>query len=368
MPELLTELDQWDEDVYVPLGSELTRAAQLKAIAQQLLNRGRWLRNRVALLASDQTWTGLNTFTKNLTVQDAQLFLRTAGAESAALRFRAPTTDDDWCQRISFDAGGPSGTQRVRIYSGVHGDTLGSLALVLNAEWFQSDHKWHQTDATKKSIALIWRYNNLRLVGVPAGQATWDYWPQDSNIKAFGADIQSEAVRVGRAYAVPNTDADYSNGYRFDANVTRWSPIPLGSLWGNVVINTGGHARRNNAITGEWDQVWIPIRVPPYCLFRSVRVRFLQLQTIHIAPDEFQLMRRVGNAGWIAQGSVETHASFGGETVATLHGGGAETRVLDQHEWAYRWKVVSTDPDALHNRIVGIDLEWVDTGPSNGVG
>jgi hypothetical protein len=362
MPKTLTELEQFDSEIVVPLGTELTRAAHLESIAQRFANRTRHLLTRAGLLAADQTWTGLNAFSKNLSVNLATLFAQPPNSTTAAIRITNPPSPENWILKMELDAA--SGAERVRIYAGRQGSSLGALAIVFNAEWIGS--AWHQVNVNAKSIALIWRHGDVRLVGKPDHAADWASWPQNT-ITGFGSEFLTEVARVGRAFAEANIDADggQANGYRYQTAITRWSPIPIGTLWGNVHYNSAGHVLRGPASGGE-NVIYIPLRIAPYNSFRQVRVRVIQLQGSD--PDQFQLMRRTGNGPLQTVGSHETGGTLGAEGVVTLHGGGAETLQTDQHEWCYRWRVVSGALESINNRIVGAEIETVDRVLSNRVG
>lgn len=360
MPETLTPASSFDTNVEVPLGTENTRAAHLKAFVQKLLNRSEWLNVHASKLDAANTFTAANTFSGSVAVNDT-LTVRPDAATAVGVKLNRASSPSSWNNLLEFETAGGA---LVRLYTGPDGVNVGSFALVYNAAW--NGTQWSLEDTSKKAVALIVRYDNVRLVGKPAGSAAWSAWPQ-STLTAFGSTILSEILQAARVLANANTDADNTNGYRYPSAVDRLSPIPLGSLWGNILINSAGHIQRNVGVSTEYDQIWIPIRIPMYCSFKQVKVHFQQLQSGDSShPDQFQLMRRQGYQAWEAVGSVETHNVFG-DTVALLHTSGAQ-QVTEQYEWAYRWRVVSSDLAASLNRIMGIELEWVDVGPNNRVG
>lgn len=362
MSKVLTEADLFTSPVTVPEGDDFmdNAATVVETFVQSLVNRTYYLDLRTGKLANDQTWAGLNTFA-NITEHKKRVLLTPENGASTPLEIaNPPTSFGSWQKRVALRAGS---NQWIFVFTGGVGATLGSLAITYNTDW--NGTNFSQINTGEKSIALIWRYNDVRLVAQPAGTPPWSVWPQNT-VSAFGAEMLSEVFRSARMIVDGNTDANHANGFRYPgAGVSRVSPIPLGSLWGNTQINAAGHIMRAPVVAPEYDQIWIPIRVPPYCWFHAIRVHFMQLQTSQ--PDEFQLMRRQGYQAWVAQGSVETHGSYG-DTVAVLHSGGAATEVLDGYEWAYRWKVVSGDPAVQLNRIIGVEIDWTDIGPNNRIG
>jgi len=357
MAETLAEVDSFDADIVVPDGDDwMDDAAEVVAtFASKLTNRTRYFLNRAGFKANDQSWAGLNTFLKRVTVR------ATTRLTSALFLQRASDADDKW-QLLIESQTDAAGTQRVGLYSMPYADTVGGFAIVLNAQ-YDPVAGWTLIDGTKPGCALIWRYSDVRYVAKPPGSPAWSSWPQNT-VTAFGGTIISQALQAGNVLAVGPTNSDTGKGYRYTTSVPRTSPIPLGELWGNTQVNAFGSIARNTGITGVADQVWIPIRVAPYCGFSEVRVQLLQHQSS--VPDQFQLHKRSGVDGWIAVGSAE---SVSGTGAVTLHlHTGVTTVVQDNEEWAYRWTVASTDPIANTNCIVGAEVDWLDAGPCNRVG
>lgn len=367
MPKTLVEVDTFTPDIIVPEADDGMNhhADDLELFAQGLANRTHNLNIRAGKLAGDQAWAGSNIYTGNHEIHGTA-FIDPDAADSPGIHI--DRTSGDYQELITGRAGTAS-QDRVRVYSGANGNTQGAMYLVVNARW-QAGIGWSQVVTNRASTALIIRHAepgtlpDVRIVGKPAGAAAWAAWPQNT-IGNFGATVLAEVLQGARVLAAGNTDADHTQGFRYASTVARTSPIPLGTIWGNVVINAAGQLVRDSTVTGEYDQAWVPIRIPPYCSFRTVRVHFYQLQSSQ--PDQWQLMRRVGAGGWVAQGGVETHGSYG-EVTAALHGGGATQEVTDGQEWAYRWKVVSGDLAAIENRIIGCELDWTDIGPNNRAG
>ena len=359
MPKTLTEADLFTSPIVVPEGDDDMddAATVVETFVQSLVNRTYYLNTRSGKLAGTQTWTGVNTYNEGVTVKK-QLTLTPESATSTPLLIGNPTTYGNWQKRLAMRAGS---NQWVYVFTGGVGATLGALAITYNTEW--NGTNFSQINTGEKSIALIWRYNDVRLVTQPAGTAPWSVWPQNT-VSAFGAEMLSEIFRGARMVANGNTDADRTNGFRYPSPIARLSPVPLHSLWGNVQINAAGHIMRAPVTSAEYDQIWIPIRIPTYCSFQTVKVHFMQLQSSQ--PDEFQLMRRQGYQAWTPIGTPETHGSYG-DTVALLHSG-YSLEVMEGYEWAYRWKVVSGDPAVQLNRIIGVEIEWTDIGPNNRVG
>lgn len=365
MPKNLTEADTFDATIQVPVGTDSrNQAAQdVERVAQGLANRTHYLHTHAGLLAANQQWTGTNQYAAALSTL-VQALIQSASLDVAALKTATagnPTGSFTCHLELRIDSG-----HSVYVYTGADSiDLIGALFIVVNAHWAPGGGAgtWSQVDGTKPSCALIMRSGNTRVVGFPSGQAPWAAWPQ-TTIGAFGSTLMAEVMQASRTLVTGNTDADQTQGFRYANAVARTSPIRLGSCWGNVQVNAAGHIRRNT-VTAEFDQVWFPIAVPTYCTFSEVRVHFFQLQG-GTQPDQFQLMKRTSTNGWATVGSAEVHNNYG-EVTGHFHTGGPQL-VKDGEEWAYRWKVVSGDPASIDNRLVGLELDWSDIGPSNRIG
>lgn len=367
MSETLPEVDEFSANVVVPNGDDwMDNAAEVvAALTQKLVNRTYYLNLRAGKLAAAQAWADVNTFLKTIVAQAA-----TIAAPALSLR-RATGSASYWQLLAEFHVDQAGTPQRVGLYTVPHGTTIGGFAIVFNAVYAVSPG-WQLIDTNQAASALIFRYGDVRYVSKPAHSAAFAAWPQtavDGYGGVFASElVQADTVLTARAVATANTNADHAdNGFRW-GDQARTSPIPLGSLYGNTQQTVLGAVGRNTSITGAADQVWIPIRIPLYCSFGEVRVQFYQFQGI--ASDQFQLYKRSGLGGWSAQGSFENMSSIGDpDSLITihLHTGGSQI-MLEGDEWAYRWKVVSGDVAANDNRIVGVELDWTDIGPSNRVG
>lgn len=355
MTKILTPLDQFTANVPVPEGEDERddAAGDVEAIAQALTNRTHYLNQRTGKLGANNDWTAGNVF-HGATEVHTTLFVDPDSASTPGLLI--DRTGGDYQEAIALRAGAGS-DDRVRIYSGSNSDTQGALYFVINAQW--SGSAWSLVDASKPATAVILRNADVRVVGKPAASAAWTSWQQNT-ISQFDAAVLSEVFRAQRMYVEGNTTADYARGYRYETTVQRISPIPLQGMFGMVQDNSAGEKIRAGG------DGWLPIPVPPYCSFRTVRVRFQQNQTSQW--DEWQLMKRTALGAWSTVGAVETHGTSG-TTTASLHDSGSPNQiVLDAEQWAYRWRNVSGDPAAANNRIIGAEVEWDDNGPSNRIG
>jgi hypothetical protein len=361
----LSEAETFDADIVVPEGSDDmdSHAQDLEAFAQKLTNRTRYLQARKGTLAGDNTWTGDNIFSDLLRVEGTAVVQPDASNQAGMMVERNAHAFQEIVAARSTATSG----DYVRLYSGSSPSTVGALLLVVNASW-TNGVGWSRTIPGRDSTAIIMRDGNARFVRKASGDASpWVSWPQDT-ITGFGGEFLSEIFRAARVLAQGNTFADYSNGFRYTTPIDRISPIPLGLCWGNTAVNDLGHVIRNPALTGTMDAVWFPIPIPPFSTFGRVRVQHYQLQSVHLASDQFQLYKRTQHGAWVAQGSVESAATFGSTFTNELHESVPAQVVLDGDEWAFRWKVLSSDPSASGNGIVGISVDWTDYGPSNRVG
>jgi hypothetical protein len=362
MSETLTEVDNFDAAVVAPDGDDwMDDAAEVVLrLAQKLVNRTYWLKNHTGKLDAVNTWVANNIFKTAI--------MRSINADTASLIVERVDVTADFQHAADLEAG-PNMGAHVRVYTGSDGGNRGGFVVAFNAIWTKAGG-WWQPDQTQPSVALIWRYGDVRLVGKPAATAVaWGSWPA-ATLTAFGSLMLSEVFRAARMQVTANTNADATNGYRYTAAQSRTSPIPLGSLWGAVMINANGHAQRWLTYPGE-PVIWIPLRVPTYCPFQAVRLRLVSEHDSPAGYDVFQLCKRVSTGPWTIVGEGEAPDVPGtfepDERVVTLHGGSASQIVHDDEEWGYRW----TPPiasSAYGNRIMGAEIDWTDIGPNNRVG
>jgi hypothetical protein len=381
MAKTLTELDQFDAAIVVPEGTDSrNQAAQdVERIAQRLANRTKWLNSHAGKLAANQQWTGTNIFTSLTRVEDQFTVKPDAPVNPALSAERSAGAGSGWQWAADFQTGEASSTQRASLYTMQGGGTIGGFAITYNARYVggAAATQWTLIDVNQKATALIFRYGDVRLVTMNANSSPWEYWPQ-TTITGFGSKFMAEILAAARAQVTSNQDGlgNAIYGYQFSDPQTRWSPIPTGTLYGNVRLRADGSIERVSAISdpGQYDHIWIPIRVPPYCIFKRLNVHMFQLQSSQ--PDEFQLYRRIGTGAWTAikkdltaGANVETHSSYGEVTVPLRQQPStSDVLVQSNEEYAYRWKVVSGDGASINNRIVGCEVEWIDLGPNNRIG
>src|ERR1044072_5153115 len=121
MPKNLTDANQFDAVIEVPSGidSRNDAAGAVERIAQRLANRTHYLNQRTGKLASDNTWSGNNTF-NNPTYLNDVLVIDPNSSDSTGIH--VDRSGGDYQDVLSARTGSAS-QDRMHIYSGANGAT-----------------------------------------------------------------------------------------------------------------------------------------------------------------------------------------------------------------------------------------------------
>jgi hypothetical protein len=370
MPHNLTDANLFTAPVVVPDGDDdhMLLAEYIAAIAQALANRTFYLkpladgaaqRTGGNTISGDQLLTGV--------LQVTQQAINAPAVQALVVATDAPnpgTNRWQWVFRIKTGGG-----QYANVYSGTDAAARGSLAITVNAIWDASSGMWSQLDAAQKSIALIWRYFDVRLVGMAAGSSPWALWPSSydssTTIELLAHRMTGKIVR-----AEANTDAAFDRGFRHVSAQPRTSMIPITGFQGKGFLRSDFAVMRS-AVANIGDVVLWPIRVPPFCTFSEIRIAHWMgsdnSPTPSHNPDTFKLWRREHIGGAWAIIASATAADVVGDTTTAINTGNT-TQSLDGTEFALEWTVVMPDAAGVANRVKAIEVDWTDIGPNNGIG
>ena len=340
-----------------------TASAVVRGIAQLALNRTAWLRKRAVQLTENNTLTGDNLFTKALVSRPHDTLTPLLRTDYTA---EEHDSGNRWMLLFTFKS---DGGMYVHVYSGSDGGGRGGFAITFNARWepvptgpFPNGH-WTVENAggAVASSALIWRHNDVRLVGKPAGSADWANWPQ-SSLSGFGSEFLSQIVRAHQ-FLLPST-------------VNRTTPIPVSS-------HSGGHFawwdesdkrlkyRPDASPTSDEGAISWAVQLLPGATFKNITIRHEQQSDYGGSPpigtgsrNTFKLWRRnTLTSGWDLVQTAPTEETVG--IFSTQLWASDQSIIVDaQHEYRLTWHTpTASDIAAVNNNgVYGLELKWSTAG------
>lgn len=252
MPVTLTESPVFPEEIVAPVGTDARDLAAdtVRAIAQALANRSRYLRNAFSTLQSQAAKLGVsNVFTGIQTID-------IASPETPMIRSNnTPAT-----YRLLAEFPVDVGNRRVRIYWGA----VQPFIATINARWSGADSKWHRDVNSADSSALIVGLNDVLFSSVLADDplgAEWSSWPLAST--GLGL-LRSNRMTTNDLTVTGNALADAFN-YRTVAPVDR--PIDLAAAYGDCLIQLDGTLK-----AGPSGTIGFRTRLPRNASFAGVEI------------------------------------------------------------------------------------------------
>jgi hypothetical protein len=295
------------------------RAADVEAIAQALLNRVEYVRQKAGLLAEQRIWTA--TQTMNITSPGEATRAITATPAS-------PTFAGNLYRLIDSFATADAG-KKVRVYVGTGTGNAVNYVVTTNAWWNTSSAQNWNKDVTSRESSILWLQDGeLKFYGKESGVNSWTDWSTSRGHIRLGDTLFSNAVttNTGNIKTI-NSDSGtvdtltsdsvtsknfYTSGnYRLNPGRRMFIDIPLPSCGKSFNFLT--HVR-----LGDSEMAWFPVpRLPPGSKLHSVGVMFQKFGENRTST--IFGIRRYGSAWSGSSSTMPTNAKID-NTVVTAPG------------------------------------------------
>lgn len=354
MTKILTENDNFDADITVPLGSDThaTLAEFIESIAQKLTNRSLWLKK---IVERSNTWLAEQLFNVGLNPDTAMLRSVRSPADCNVTGTPEPT--NPWRMFAEF----PSGITdvNVRIYWG-GGLVEGYLCVSFNAYWRPQNQRWRQEDAGNYSFAFMVGGIGTQFLSKDPASADWLTADWDKTLSEVHAHSFHAA---GTLNAVNECNA---SNFNYNSSQARKEQLPLSSAFGPVDADA---LRVNNRIqfdsglssgalaTGiKW-----PIPILPDGTIGTITVVF----SITNAGDSFQWHRRRQlDDHTVSYTTVGSALLTDGVNMAykTIN---PPSGIQDGDEYELVWKLQNSADagQVTGNRVYGLRRDYIKYGP-----